>query len=172
MFTSQSLTRSGALNTNTGCQECVRVFVCTVSEQEHTWDAVSGGPKSLSCFRAPLSGSSPALATLHPFVMYLCIDRKGDGSGCQSAVTRNPPPPPPSVSQRRRKNPSCPSDRARRAHVRLQTWLHAHAALGQMSSSNAYTWALFALVNVNISPTRLKVPEISRDLHTSASERT
>lgn len=92
MFTSQSLTRSGALNTNTGCQECVRVFVCTVSEQEHTWDAVSGGPKSLSCFRAPLSGSSPALATLHPFVMYLCIDRKGDGSGCQSAVTRNPPP--------------------------------------------------------------------------------
>lgn len=68
------------------------MFVCTVSEQEHTWDAVSGGPKSLSCFRAPLSGSSPALATLHPFVMYLCIDRKGDGSGCQSAVTRNPPP--------------------------------------------------------------------------------
>lgn len=59
-----------------------------VSEQEHTWDAASGGPESLSCFRAPLSGSSPALATVRTFMMYLCIvhDRKGDGL---------PPPPPP-----------------------------------------------------------------------------
>lgn len=48
------------------------VFVI-VSEREHTWDAVSGGPKSLSFFRAPLSGSSQALATVDTFIMCFCI---------------------------------------------------------------------------------------------------
>ena len=35
---------------------------------------------------------------------------------------------------------------------RAQTRLRAHAALGETCASNGLTWALFALVNVNISP--------------------
>lgn len=94
MFTSQSLTRPGALSMNTGCQESVCVCVhrgrgvqgwmvsVIVSEREHTWDAVSSGPKSLRFFRAPLSGSSPAVATADTFIMCFCIihDRKLDGA--------------------------------------------------------------------------------------------
>lgn len=136
MFTSQSLTRFGALNMHAGGQECACECVhgghrvhgwlvsVIVSEQEHTWDASSGGPESLSCFRAPLSGSSPALATVRTFMMYLCIvhDRKGDG------LPPHPPPPHQSVSsQRRHKNSRCLSDRARCAHVRLRTWQHTQA---------------------------------------------
>lgn len=113
MFTSQSLTRSGALNVNTGCQERVRVrghrgrgvhgwmVSVIVSEQERSWEAVSGGPESLSCFRAPLSGSSPALAAGRTFLVHEAHvhHRKGDGSGCQRGVTWTPAPRPPSSAR-------------------------------------------------------------------------
>lgn len=123
MFTSQSLTRSGALNVNTGCQERVRVrghrgrgvhgwmVSVIVSEQERSWEAVSGGPESLSCFRAPLSGSSPALAAGRTFLVHEAHvhHRKGDGSGCQRGVTWTPAPPTTIISQRRHQTTSCPS---------------------------------------------------------------
>lgn len=150
---------------------CVRVHGWMVSvmasEREHTWDAASGGPESLSRFGGGIKGLWRGLGDGTDLYNVLARRARQEGRwiGLPERGDPLPPPPPPpsppppSVSQRRRKNPGCPSVSARtfanmaaHAHARAR----ARAALGERSSSNALTWALLALLNVNTSPARLE----------------
>lgn len=89
-------------------------------------------------------------------------NREGDSSDCQSAVTQTHSP---SVSPLHRQLHSLgqgqymsrhrQTDGPDHAPMHLWTWshtyIHPHTSKRNMSFSNAFTWALFALVNVNIS---------------------